>query len=497
MKSKGRHSTLVDYLTTRAWALEERILLRLNEFVSRHVEGVKPSQEEIDEIVAARDQKREGKPSAYEVRNGSAIIPISGVIAKYSSQVNGMSQPRGTSTQTVGAMIGEALADATVERIVMVFDSPGGSVDGVQALADTVFAARGKKPIVALADSQMCSAAYWIGSQADRIYSTPDASIGSIGVYCAFADYSRSAKNDGIEVHVVRSAPLKGTGVPGAPITSEQIAAIQREIDAYFELFVGAVARGRGKSESAILKVATGETWVGKNAVALGLADGIASLDSLLGAAASGQIAATGKNTAIGEAEAESQPTSEECQKPGGKSAGGDSFTTSGENEMNAQKDGQMTVARLEAEHPDLVKAVRDTALSEGHKKGFEEGVKQGTEAERQRASRILKRSTGSQRELACKLISEGTDSDAATDQLLDDPRRDASSKKQALEAASPPAVPPTGQAKGEASADDTKLRAQFDASESLRAEFKNDFEAFKTWKAGVAAGQIRRGGDL
>lgn len=277
-----RHSSIFEFMTAKGWALEERVLQNLSRIVARHVEGTKLSQDEVDDIVAARDASREGKPKTYEVRNGTAIIPVNGLIAKHASSVNGVSQPRGTSTQTVAGMLQQALADEGVQKILLAVDSPGGSVDGVQALADTIFAARGKKPITALADSTMASAAYWLASQADEIVATSDATVGSIGIFTVLPDYSRAAKNEGVDVHVVRSGKHKGAGVVGAPISSDQVAAIQREIDAYAELFVGSVARGRGLSSAAVGRLATGESWVGRHAVEAGLADRIGTLESLL-----------------------------------------------------------------------------------------------------------------------------------------------------------------------------------------------------------------------
>lgn len=463
-----KHSAILDYLTTKGWALEERVLQNLSRVVARHVEGGKLSQDEIDEIVAARDASREGKPKSYEVRNGAAIIPISGIIAKHANQVNGASQPRGTSTQAVAGLIQQALADAAVERLVLAVDSPGGSVDGVQGLADAIYQARGTKPITALADSTMCSAAYWIASQADEVMATSDATVGSIGVYTVLPDYSRAAKNEGVDVHVVRSGKHKGTGVVGAPISGEQVAAIQREIEAYAELFVSSVARGRGLSLEQAQALATGESWIGKHAVDAGLADAITTLDELVGETTGNtHKAAAEARTATPSASAES---SEASRIPGGESACGSTFTTSGEKDMTTQKDGPMTVDRLAADHPDLVKAIRETAHAEGHKKGLEEGAKKATETERARASRIVKRATGSQLDMARKFVAEGTDVDEATDQLIGDPRRNALESRAKLEANAPDAIPPAAGQTPKEETPEAKWAKEFDGNPTLKA---------------------------
>lgn len=107
---------------------------------------------------------------------------------------------------------------------------------------------------------------------------------------------------------------------------------------------------------------------------------------------------------------------------------------------MTTTQDGPMTVARLSELHPDLVKSVRESAFAEGKAAGHAEGLS----AERKRTSQILKRSTASQFELAQKLITEGKDSETATDELLADPRRTSAQDRARLEASSPPVIPPT-----------------------------------------------------
>jgi ClpP class serine protease len=63
-------------------------------------------------------------------------------------------------------------------------DSPGGGVFGVEEAANAVYAARGSKPIVALADVLAASAADWIATQADELVVAPSGEVGA-SVYLA------------------------------------------------------------------------------------------------------------------------------------------------------------------------------------------------------------------------------------------------------------------------------------------------------------------------
>lgn len=153
-------------------------------------------------------------------------------------------------------------------------------------------------------------------------------------------------------------------------------------------------------------------------------------------------------------------------------------LTSVGEKTMTTTQDGPMTVARLSELHPDLVKSVRESAFAEGKAAGLTEGQN----AERKRTSQILKRSTASQFELAQQLITDGKDSETATDALLADPRRNVVETKLALAAAAPGVIlPATESAKPNANETlqqraerefntDPKIRETYSTAEHYRA---------------------------
>ncbi|MCC6428321.1 MAG: S49 family peptidase [Phycisphaerales bacterium] len=168
-------------------------------------------------------------------------------------------------------------------------ESGGGFVDGVKALSDDLAAMRSEfakgtgKPIHTVFDDIGGSAAYWIGSQAERAYaSTPTTEVGSIGVYMAVPDASRRLDRDGVTMKVFRSHEKKGAGVYGAPITPAQEKVFQERIDSLYTSFVADVARGRGVSVEAITPVATGEVFAGDKAVNARLIDGVKRVEEVI-----------------------------------------------------------------------------------------------------------------------------------------------------------------------------------------------------------------------
>jgi len=190
----------------------------------------------------------------------------------------------GTSIQKLTAAFRDAMADDAVGSIVFQIDSPGGSVYGVKELADEIYEARGQgKQIIAVADPMAASAAYHIASAADEIVVLHSGEVGSIGVLAAHVDYSEAEEKCGVKTTLISAGKFKVEGNPYEPLTDDARAAIQSDVDDYYELFVDAVARNRGVSaQDVITGYGEGRCLTAKNAVAAGLADRIDTFDNVI-----------------------------------------------------------------------------------------------------------------------------------------------------------------------------------------------------------------------
>jgi ClpP class serine protease len=216
------------------------------------------------------------KPSGLRMQDGVPIIEVDGVISKKMNMFSDVSG--GTSIDQLSSQFDEALA-TDANAVIFNIHSPGGSIDGVDEFAQRVFDARaGNKTIIALADNQAASAAYWIGSQADEFYVTSGGSAGSIGVVARILDNTRMLKNAGIDPLVIRSGDLKAPGL--GPLSPDQENSVVKEVMAYAQMFYGAVQRGRPLLN--IDDVKRGQMFVGQEAVQVGLADGITTLNALV-----------------------------------------------------------------------------------------------------------------------------------------------------------------------------------------------------------------------
>jgi protease-4 len=90
-----------------------------------------------------------------------------------------------------------------------------------------------------------CSAAYYIASQADHIAAAPSAVLGSIGVYMALVDATRAAEMEGYKVELITAGKYKAMGSPFKPLSDEERAMFQAEVDAIYAEFKAAVRDGR------------------------------------------------------------------------------------------------------------------------------------------------------------------------------------------------------------------------------------------------------------
>lgn len=266
-------------ILTAPWAIEPSKLIELHAIYQAHVRG-----EAID-IEAV--EKRLGRPLAneqrsYEIIDGVAVLSIEGVVAKKMnmfSQISG-----GASSQLARRSLLEAKRDPAVHSIIQYIDSPGGTVDGTQAYADTVFDARSDKPIVTLASGTIASAAYWFGSAASKVYiADTTTSVGSIGVVTAHVDVSAQEAARGIKTTEITAGKYKRIASQYGPLSEEGRQSIQDQLDYMYSLFVGAVAKNRGVSADVVLSdMADGRVFIGQQAIDAGLVDGIITLDALI-----------------------------------------------------------------------------------------------------------------------------------------------------------------------------------------------------------------------
>ena len=284
------------------WAIQPDKLLEIDAIYSAHLRGPKI---DIGALEAKLGRPLANEPKAYEVIDGVAVLAIDGVLAKRANmfmQISG-----GTSMELAARDLQAAVNDNAVHSIILAIDSPGGTVDGTQTLANAVTNARASKPVVALASGTMASAAYWVGSAAQAIYVTDGTTlVGSIGVVATHRDMSGAEAQQGVKTTEVYAGQYKRIASAYEPLTKAGRQSIQDQVDYTYSLFVSAVATHRGVSEETVLKdMADGRVFMGQQAIDAGLVDGVSTLGDLVAQLNSSRISGPSNRAGVAHSQKE------------------------------------------------------------------------------------------------------------------------------------------------------------------------------------------------
>lgn len=205
--------------------------------------------------------------------NGIAILPMMGHMMKQGSSFGGCS------TVACRRLIRQAVRSDNVNGLMLYVDSPGGSVPGTAELAEEVARARKTIPVRAHVEDTGASAAYWVASQAESITCNKMGEVGSIGCVAAISDSSKMAEAQGVKVHVISTGPHKGAGVPGSPVTDEQLAVFQEQVHDVNAHFLDAVRAARGFNDEQLAAASDGRVFIAEKARDRGLIDGVSSFE--------------------------------------------------------------------------------------------------------------------------------------------------------------------------------------------------------------------------
>jgi protease-4 len=173
-----------------------------------------------------------------------------------------------------------------VPAVVLDVDSPGGSAAGSDDIYLALARLAAKKPLVAAIRGTGASGAYLAAVAAHRIVVNPTAMIGSIGVIAAGPRLPRLLDRLGVTVAEHRAGRLKGMGMPWRDESTDEADKEQAIVDAIYGHFVSRVAQARRLSEERVRELATGEVWLGAQALELGLVDEIGDLERAIEIAA-------------------------------------------------------------------------------------------------------------------------------------------------------------------------------------------------------------------
>lgn len=255
------------------WAMHPGMLEVLSNVLTNKSLGVK-IKEEVD--------SNNKDLIKYDITDsGKAIIPMEGVVLKRTMAMEGVSGL--VSTLNIEKSLIHAAENSSVKDILLVINTPGGTVEGTMEVADLINELKQIKNIDGYINGMGCSAGYWIGSACNSLSAYYTAEVGSIGVYQMHVDYSRFYENEGIKVSYIKAGKYKTAGNPFEPIKGEQKDELQKRVDGIYKLFVNAVAKNRNVSVEYVLEhMAEGRTFLGEEAKELKLIDEVINLEGVI-----------------------------------------------------------------------------------------------------------------------------------------------------------------------------------------------------------------------
>ncbi|SFI85186.1 S49 family peptidase [Methylobacterium brachiatum] len=183
-------------------------------------------------------------------------------------------------------------ADARTKAVLLDMESPGGEAVGAFEAAAAVRRLALTKPVWALVNGLAASAAYAIASAATRIVSMPTGISGSIGVVLAHFDYSKMLENEGIKPTFIHAGANKVDANPYQALPAAVRDKLQAEVNTFYDLFVETVAAGRQGLTATAIRGTEAGTFMGAEALELGLIDALGTFESVLGEMSSNSPAA-------------------------------------------------------------------------------------------------------------------------------------------------------------------------------------------------------------
>jgi len=197
-----------------------------------------------------------------------AVISIDGVITADGISYLGSST---ISSKSTVSFLKEAEKSSSIKAIIIMINSPGGS-----AVASDEISAQIKKmnkPVIAVIRETGASGGYWIASATDYIIANRMSLTGSIGVTSSYLEFSGLLKEYGVGYEQLTAGQYKDMGTPFRKLTEEEKKILQSKLDKIHSYFIQEIAQNRNLSESKVKALATGEVYLGVEALNYGLVD--------------------------------------------------------------------------------------------------------------------------------------------------------------------------------------------------------------------------------
>lgn len=234
-------SAVLTHVFSNPWMIHEPKLLEILEVLMIRAEGGEVPEARIQEVLAQREERERGRDrrSVGDV----AVIPVLGTLI---NRETGMTRESGLpSVQGIMRDLRAAASDEDIASIVLDFDSPGGTAEGIPDLAAEIRRVRERKPVYGSVNGFAASAAYYLAAQCTRLCVTTSSQVGSVGVRIAHEEVSKLLEAEGRKITLITAGKHKGAGNPFEPLSEAAREDMQSTVDYFYDLMLADIAKGR------------------------------------------------------------------------------------------------------------------------------------------------------------------------------------------------------------------------------------------------------------
>lgn len=223
----------------------------------------------------------------WEIHPRVALVVVKGNMVMGRSSPGWLGSPELAGARSVAEQLKRARLDPDIKAVVIRMDSPGGSAQAADIMTREVELLRkAGKPVVASVGHMAASGGYYLVCGADRIYSSHNSAVGSIGILWGKFVLTGLYSKLGLATETVKTTPHADANSLSRTWDSTEVAHLQRHMDDFYDRFTSKVAAGRKLSREAVDSLAQGRIFTGSQAVRNGLVDSIAGLDAAIREAA-------------------------------------------------------------------------------------------------------------------------------------------------------------------------------------------------------------------
>lgn len=186
--------------------------------------------------------------------------------------------------------------NSRIKAILLRLNTPGGTVGASQEINETVQEIRNfyKKPVIVSGGDVVASGGVYSSVSANKVFVNKGTLFGSVGILMQFQNLSELSRWAKVEIYTLKAGEFKDSGSPFREMTLRERQLFESTLDSTLEQFKLAIMKGRNLSEEAVDRIADGRIMTGEEALALGLVDGLGSLNMAIREA--GKMAGLGSN---------------------------------------------------------------------------------------------------------------------------------------------------------------------------------------------------------